>query len=134
MEKIFKIGVVGVARGSTMCGVFANAFKNTTVTAICDKNPKAVESVRHLLRPDVHVYDDFDEFLKEDLDAVVLSNFFHEHAPMAIKAMEAGMAVLSETTAGGTLGECVQLVSCSMESGFYSCFTHIQYAANFFYR
>ena len=110
MSKIFKIGVVGLTRGSAMCEVLATQFENTKVTAICEKNSKVVDACRRYLDSDVKVYDDYDEFLKEDLDAVVLANYFHEHAPFAIKAMEAGMAVLSETTAAATLGECVQLV------------------------
>jgi len=117
MEKIFKIGVFGLCRGSAMAKVFANSFANTTVTAVCEKNPQYVEACREFLPADVHVYTDFDEFLKEDLDAVVLANYFHEHAPYAIKAMEAGMAVLSETTAAGTLGECVQLVEAAERTG-----------------
>ena len=59
-------------------------------------------------------------FLKvaEDLgiDAVVLANYFHEHAKYAIKAMKKGIAVLSETTAAPSLGECVQLVEAYEET------------------
>lgn len=110
MSKVFKIGVVGLARGRTMCEMFATQFDNTTVTAVCETNGSAVDACRRFLSPDVKVYDDYDAFLKEDLDAVVLANYFCDHAAFAVKAMEAGMAVLSETTAAPTLGECVQLV------------------------
>ena len=56
------------------------------------------------------VYKDFDEFINSGLDGVVLCNYFHEHAKYAIKAFEAGVAVLCETTAAASLGECVDLV------------------------
>jgi len=48
---------------------------------------------------------------------VVLCNYFHEHAKYAIKALEAGVAVLSETTAAPSLGECVQLVESVERTG-----------------
>lgn len=43
------------------------------------------------------------------MDAVILCNYFNEHAPYAIKALKKGIHVLSETTAASTLKECVEL-------------------------
>jgi len=34
----------------------------------------------------VTTYTDYDRFLEHDMDAVILANYFHEHAPFAIKA------------------------------------------------
>ena len=43
------------------------------------------------------------------MDAVILANYFHEHAPFAIKALEAGKHVMSECAACNTLAEGVEL-------------------------
>ncbi len=50
-------------------------------------------------------YTDYDRFLEHDIDAVILANCFHEHAPFAIKALEAGKHVMSECACNSTLGD-----------------------------
>jgi len=110
MSKVFKIGIFGLGHGGGAAEIFSTEFESTTVSAVCEKDPEKVEKARRYLPADVQIFDDFDEFIKSDLDAVYLANYFHEHAKFAIKAMEAGVAVLSETTAAPTLGECVDLV------------------------
>ncbi len=110
MSKVFRIGVFGLKRGAEMAEVFSTEFENTKVTAVCEKDKEDIEKCRRFLPDDVKVFDDYDAFLASGLDAVVLANCFHEHAACAIKAMEAGIAVLSETTAAPSLGECVDLV------------------------
>jgi predicted dehydrogenase len=51
------------------------------------------------------------------MDAVVLANYFHQHAPFAVKALEAGYHVMSETSACKTLGQAVKLVRAVEASG-----------------
>lgn len=110
MSKVFKIGVYGLGHGGGAAEIFSTEFENTTVVAVCEKDQEKIEKSKRYLPKDVKFFDDFDEFIKSGLDAVYLANYFHEHAKCAIKAMEAGVAVLSETTAAPTLGECVDLV------------------------
>ena len=55
-------------------------------------------------------YTDFDEFIKHDMDAVVLANYAHQHAPFAIKCFERGIHVLSECISNGTMAEGVELI------------------------
>ena len=43
------------------------------------------------------------------MDAVILANYFNEHAPFAIQALRAGKHVMSETAANTTLAEGVAL-------------------------
>ena len=112
MEKI-RIGVVGVRRGDTFVNLFANVFEETEVTAICEYDAEYLEQYKKdgKLPEGTKVFDDYDEMLDSGLvDAVMLANFFHEHADYAMKAMEKGIAVLSETTAAPSLGKCVDLV------------------------
>jgi len=77
------------------------------LVALCDTWQERLQELgRHL---GVATYTDYDKFLEHDLDAVILANYFHEHAPFAIKALDAGKHVLSETSSNFTLAEGVAL-------------------------
>ena len=112
--KRFKLAVVGLDRGKFVLALEKFFGEDFEVVAVCEKKASQVEKVRgmKMLREDVRVYEDYDELLakEKELDVVCLFNFFHEHAELAIRAMEKGIAVFSDTTAAASLGECVQLV------------------------
>ncbi len=118
-NKIFKIGVFGGLRGR--CAIECEPFlsERMEVVALCEADASAIDTLRkdNVLTDKIKVYSDFDEFIHSGLDAVLLCNYFHEHAKFAIKAMEAGVAVLSETTAAPSLGECIQLVEAAERTG-----------------
>jgi len=77
------------------------------LVAICDRQvPRVHDTAKKF---GVTGYSDYDKFLEHDMDGVVLANYFHEHAPFAIKAMRAGKHVMSETSACSTLAEGVAL-------------------------
>jgi predicted dehydrogenase len=113
-SKPIRVGVIGVGRGQG----FANNARHAgmELVALCDRwEEKLVEvGKRH---PGVATYTDYDKFLEHDMDAVILANYFHEHAPFAVKALGAGMHVMSETSACKTLGEAVELVRAVEKSG-----------------
>lgn len=113
MEKI-KVGVIGVRRGE---GFARGAGPNLgmELVALCDTWEERLASAKEKFN--VATYTDFDEFLTHDMDAVILANYFHEHAPFAIKALEAGKHVMSETSACLTLAEGVELVEAVEKSG-----------------
>jgi predicted dehydrogenase len=77
------------------------------LVAICDTwEEKLLEVGKEL---GVAQYTDYEKFLEHEMDAVVLANYFHEHAPFAIRALEAGLHVMSECSACKTVGEGVAL-------------------------
>ena len=51
------------------------------------------------------------------MDAVVLANYAHEHAPFAIKAMRLGKHVFSEVSPVQNMKEAVELVETVEETG-----------------
>lgn len=116
MSKI-KIGVLGLYRGSSMIN-YCLAADNAELVAICDKWVEGVE-LQKKKHPDSGIvyYTDFDEFLKHDMDIVVLANYANEHAPFAIKAMKAGKHVFSEVLPVQTMKEAVELIEAVEESG-----------------
>ena len=85
------------------------------LVALCDTWEEKLREAGKKLN--VATYTDYEEFLSHDMDAVVLANYFHQHAPFAVKALEAGMHVMSETTACGTLAEGVALARAVDKSG-----------------
>lgn len=113
MEKI-RIGIFGLGRGANF---FEDVKRNGgVVAAICDRDPKKIESALEHLPSDVATYSDFDEFIEHDLDAILLANCFHEHARFAIKCLEKNINVLSECISNVTMAEGVALARAQEKS------------------
>lgn len=118
--KTIKVGILGVGgRGKSF-------HKNITalggeIVAACDISEEYLKRAKEKWGEQVATYTDFDRMLEcEDIDAVVLSNYFHEHAPYAIKALERDIHVLSECTSNSTMAEGVALVRAAEKSrAFY---------------
>ncbi len=111
-----RVGVFGAGRG---------AYLGTTVepagmelVAICDLfEPLLAQAKRTLKNSAVTFYTDYGKFLEHDLDAVIVANYATEHAPAAIRALQAGKHVLSECMAVFTPAEAVALVEAVETSG-----------------
>ena len=114
MEKI-RIGVIGLGRG----GTFVTPYESLgiEVAAICDFNKDKLAMWRERLGSGVKGYTEYDEMIASDIDAVILCNYFDEHAPFAIKALKAGKHVMSECTCNSTIAEGVALCRAVEESG-----------------
>lgn len=116
MDKI-RIGVMGVQRGASMIRYCLEAG-NARVVAICDKWAEGLEKKKKEFNDDSIVYyTDFEDFIKHDMDAVVLANYAHEHAPFAIRCMEEGKHVLSEVLPCATMKESVELIEAVERTG-----------------
>ena len=116
MKKI-KVGVLGAYRGTSMIN-YCKVANNAEVVAICDNWPEALERQKNACEGlNITFYDNFDDFIKHDMDAVVLANFATEHAPFAIRCMKAGKHVFSEVLPCQTMKEAVELVEAVEETG-----------------
>ncbi len=116
MKKV-KIGVLGAYRGSSMIS-YCKRVDDAEVVAICDKIPEALEAQRKNAEGlNITFYDNFEDFIKHDMDAVVLANYANEHAPFAIKAMKLGKHVFSEVLPVQTMKEAVELIETVEETG-----------------
>jgi predicted dehydrogenase len=111
--KPIRVGVVGVGRGQSFAATAAAA--GMELVALCDIWEERLLEVGR--RYGVTTYADYDQFLAHDMDAVILANYFHQHAPFAIKALTAGKHVMSETSANKTLAEGVVLCRAVEQSG-----------------
>lgn len=108
MKKV-KIGVMGSDVRAK--DIAKDALLNECeVVAICENNTKKHEDIVKRFGDTVAIYNDFDKFIEHDMNAVVIANFFHEHAPYAIKCFEKGLHVYSECISNGTMAEGVELI------------------------
>ena len=113
--KPIKLGVFGAGRGADIAKRFQ--LQNCEVVALCEARRDRVEAgLAKLNDPSVTVYENFDEFINHDMDAVILANYFYDHAPYAIKCLERGIHVYSECLANGTMAEGVELIRAAEKS------------------
>ena len=127
-NKKIRVGLVGIGRGMTL-GRYCKDAPNAQLVAVCDKWEAGLEKVKAQIDdPTVAYYTDYEEFLKADMDAVLLANYATEHAPFAIKAMLAGKDVVSEVLPVQTMAEAVALIECVEKTGRKYC-----YAENYCY-
>ena len=109
-----RVGVIGIGRGASLAAS-AN-LAGMQLVALCDKWDEKLQEIGSQYA-DVTLYNDYDRFLEHDMDAVVLANYFNEHAPFAIKALRAGKHVMSETSCNFTLAEGVELCRTVEDTG-----------------
>ncbi len=107
MKKL-RIGVFGAGRGADIAENMQ--LLDCEIVALCENIERRAKKFLERLKLDIPVYEDFDEFLKLDMDAVVIANFFHEHTPFAIKCFEKNIHVFCECISNGTMAEGVELL------------------------
>ena len=108
MKKV-KIGIFGCGpRGKSF--IPSLLFLDCEIVALCENRVKHLEAAKKMVGVNVATFTDFDEFIKTDMDAVILTNYFNEHTPYAIKCFEKGIHVLSECISNSTMAEGVKLV------------------------
>ena len=107
MAKI-KIGIMGAGRGISIAENLL--LLDCEIVALCEINEERAKKGLKELGQDIPIFKDFDEFLEQEMDAVVLANYFHEHTPYAIKCFEKGIHVFSECISNGTMAEGVELI------------------------
>jgi len=130
MKKV-RIGVLGGYRGNSMIR-YCKQADNAEVVAICDKAPVILDKQRAVAEEEglnIAFYDNFEDFIQHDMDAVVLANYANEHAPFAIRAMKAGKHVFSEVLPVQTMKEAVELIETVEETGMIYA-----YGENYCYR
>ena len=115
-EGKLRIGIFGAFRGSDIAHATSLTDK-AYVSAVCDADPQRLEEVKKYCSADTKYFTDFDEFIDAPMDAVVLCNYFPDHARYAIRAMKKGLHVASETLPAVTMQECVELCRTAEETG-----------------
>jgi predicted dehydrogenase len=104
---------MGVGRGRSFMAGAKHA--GMELVALCDTWEERLKSVGE--QYGVATYTSFDEFITHDMDAVILANYCHDHAPFAVRALDAGLHVMSECIAARTMAQCVALCEAVERSG-----------------
>ncbi len=114
------IGIVGACRRGGSFKRACDALPEVSIHAVCDINTDKLEAARERLGAR-EKYTDYETMLeKSELDAVIVATPIQLHATQAIAALERGLHVLSEVTAGVSVEECQQLVAaCRKSKGVY---------------
>ena len=109
---MLRAGVVGAGRGHSFVAVMSR-MPEFEVAAICDLNePLAADLAARYQVPTVHT--NFQAFLEEDLDVVVVASPPEFHVPQSVAALERGCHVLSEVPAANSLEECPRLAAAGL--------------------
>jgi len=117
MQQTWRVGLVGVGRGSGYGRLFADEPR-CQIVACCDISPEALERFgRELNLPDEACFTDYGDFLGAGLDIVFLGTPIPFHAEQAIAALESGCHVLSEVTAASTIEDCGRIVEAVRRTG-----------------
>ena len=115
-----KIGVFGAGRGMTMVRQLLGNPEAEFV-AVCDKHQPTLDNCRKVAEDagldKVAYYNNFENFFRHDMDAVVLANYANEHAPYAIRFLDSGRHVMSECLPCATMKEAVELIEAVERSG-----------------
>ena len=117
MGRDVRAGVLGLRRGAALARLARDA--GMRLVAVCERDDRRREQAAGALG--AAAYRDLEPFLDHrGMDAVLLVNDFDQHAPVAIRALERGLSVMSETAACRTLGEGVALLEAAeRSSGVY---------------
>lgn len=121
-----KVGILGVGqRGQVHLSELLRR-DDVVVAAICDVDPfmiaKTLDRIAKAGKPKPKVYTGSDQawremYAKSDIDAVFVVTPWELHAPQAIAAMRARIAVACEVVAGITLDDHWQVLRTQLETG-----------------
>ncbi|HNT35683.1 MAG TPA: hypothetical protein PKH07_11870, partial [bacterium] len=113
-SKPIRLGIWGLGRG--MSFFRSCQALNIQVVAGCDYNEHMRKRfLEHC--PNAYATTDSEQFLKQDMDAVLVATFCPAHAGDSIRCLDAGKHVLSEVTAFHTMAEGVELVEAVERTG-----------------
>lgn len=110
------VGCGGIANNKHLPAIEKNG--KYEIVAFCDiKKEEAEKTAKKYGTPDARVYTDYQELLKEELDAVYVLTPNSSHAPISIAAMKAGKHVMCEKPMAKTYEEAKAMVAAAKETG-----------------
>lgn len=133
MEKIVKWGIIGLGhRGSALSYLCHHIVPQSKVVALCDTiKPLAEKAARNLKDPDIKIYTDFMQMLKnEDIDVVGVFVAPEDNPDIVCEVLEAGKHVLCEVPLALTMEGCWKIVTTVEKTGLkFQMAEQLRYAA-----
>ncbi|MDA1044703.1 MAG: Gfo/Idh/MocA family oxidoreductase [Verrucomicrobia bacterium] len=117
MSKDLRIGIVGCGKISTVeHGPALSRLPGVRLVAFCDLVESKRQHFRDTFAPDAALFDNFEDFLNAELDAVVIATPNYLHCPMALAALKTRRHVLCEKPMAGILADAKRIVSAARKA------------------
>src|SRR5678815_1234437 len=111
-----RVAIVGLGFGSEFIEIF-QAHPDAEMYAICQRNPESLKRVGDQFGV-AKRYTSFDELIRDpNVDAVHINSPIADHAPMSLKALQAGKHVASTVPMATSAEECKAIVDAQRKSG-----------------
>ena len=116
MANKVRVAIVGLGFGAEFIPIY-QAHPDADMYAICQRNPQNLQRVGEQFGV-AKRYSNYDELIKDpNVDAVHINSPIPDHAPMSVKALQAGKHVACTVPMGTTIDECRQIVEAQRKSG-----------------
>lgn len=110
-----KIGVVGFGLRSSLWTYAHRPDQGTAVTAICDTDQRGRTDAARA-RPDALITNHLDQLLASGIEAVLVLTPDHQHRPVAVAALHAGLTVFCEKPLATTIADCDAILAAAYET------------------
>lgn len=110
------VGIIGFGARARLRAEVHRPGAGSRVSAVCDLSPPAREAARAEF-PDALITDSLDEVLSSGVDAVVVLTPDDTHAAIAIRALEAGVAVFCEKPLAIDLADADEVLRTAYRTG-----------------
>lgn len=111
---MLKVGIIGFGYMGNFHYEKISHFNNIEVICAFDNNEERLSDAES---KDIKIYRTLEEFLKEDMDLVVIATPNQWHEKYAVAAMQAGKNVLCEKPATMSVAEMEHIIAVSKETG-----------------
>lgn len=115
-----RIGIIGIGNmGSKHAQRFVKGMvQGAELKAVCDSNPERLKWAKTTIGDKVQVFENSEAFYAANtVDAVIIATPHYDHPPLAIKAFERGLHVLSEKPAGVYTKQVLEMNEAASKSG-----------------
>jgi len=132
-DPVVRVGIVGLGRSGWKihAHTIARLGDKYRVVAVCDPDPQRQQEARDKFG--CRAYADFAEILRDpDAELLVIASPSHLHADYAIRAMQAGKAVIVEKPMATSLADVDRMIAVSKATGrLLTVFQNYRYSADF---
>ncbi len=111
-----RIGIVGFGLRASLWRHAHRPEAGVEVTIVCDTSERGRADAAAAL-PDAEITADLDRLLSSGIDAVMVLTPDHQHRPVAVPALQAGLAVFCEKPLATTIEDCDEIMQTAYDSG-----------------
>lgn len=118
MDKV-KIGIIGIGNMGTqhVINITSGKVPNLEIGALCDIDPEKRKKLSEQY-PNIKIFENSDEIIESGLcDAILIATPHYFHPPIAKKAFEKGLHVLTEKPAGVYTAQVKEMNEAAEKSG-----------------